>query len=74
MNFTKKILQVYVTPHSQNVWGYIDTIGWRKVQMLSTDGSTNMFLVLCAARTSGIAVTGTLTDATANGQISVLYY
>lgn len=74
MNFSKKILQVYCTPHSQNVWGYIDTIGWRKVQALSTDGSSNMFLILVAAKTSGIIVNGTLSDSTSSGQITVLYY
>ncbi len=70
MNFAQRILMVYATPHSQNVWAYIETIGWRKVQMLSTDGSTNMFILLTAARASGIAVSGTLTAA---GEISVLY-
>ncbi|MCW3465673.1 hypothetical protein [Chitinophaga nivalis] len=70
MNFTQKILQVYATPHSQNVWAYINTIGWRKVQPLSTDGSTNMFVLLVAARTSGIVVSGTLN---ASNEITVLY-
>ncbi|KAA2238489.1 peptidase M6 [Chitinophaga agrisoli] len=70
MNFAQKILQVYSTPHSQNVWAYIDTLGWKKVQLLSTDGSTNMFVMLSAAKASGIAVSGTLT---ASGEISVLY-
>lgn len=74
MNFTKKILQVFVSPHSQNVWAYIDTIGWRKVQTLSADGCTNMFLVLVAAKTSGIVVSGTLTGAAATDLISILYY
>lgn len=74
MNFTKTILQVFVSPHSKNVWAYINTIGWRKVQGLSTDGATNMFLVLVAARTSGIAVTGTLSNTTASAEITILYY
>lgn len=70
MDFTKKILQVYASPHSRNVWGYIDGIGWRKVQSLSNDGSTNMFAILVAARNSGVAVRGTLTAA---NEISILY-
>ena len=74
MNFTKRILQVFCSPHSKNAWAYIDTIGWRKVQGLSTDGVTNMFLVLVAARTSGIAVTGTLSSAASNAEITILYY
>ena len=73
MTVTKKILQVYGSPHSQNVWAFIETIGWRKVQLLSTDGITNMFLMLVAARTSGIAVTATLSDATAAAVITMLY-
>jgi immune inhibitor A len=73
MNVVKKIIRVFVSPHSQNVWAYIDTIGYRKVQMLSTDGSTNMFVVLTAARTSGIPVNITLSNATATAEITIIY-
>ena len=74
MNFTKKILQVYASPHSLNAWAYIDTIGWRKIQGLSTDGVTNMFVMCTAAKTSGVAMTGTLSNATATSEITILYY
>ncbi|WP_254563075.1 hypothetical protein [Dyadobacter diqingensis] len=71
MNFSKKILQVYSSPHSKNVWGFVETLGWRKVQPLTTDGATNMFLVLTAAKSSGIAVSGTIDDA--SNEITTIY-
>lgn len=71
MNFSKKVLQVYTSPHSKNVWGYIDSLGWRKVQPLTNDGATNMFLVLAAAKSSGIAVSGSIDDAT--NEITTIY-
>lgn len=71
MTVTKKVLQVYGSPHSMNVWAFIETLGWRKVQTLTADGSTNMFLMLVAARASGIAVTATLD---ASNLITLLYF
>lgn len=71
MNFSKKILQVYSTADSKNVWGYIDTIGWRKVKPNSADSSTNMVALLVAAKSSGVVVTGIIEDATS--QITTLY-
>lgn len=71
MNFSKKVLQVYATVHSKNVWGFIETLGWKKVQPLSPDGSTNMFMVLTAAKASGIAVSGSIDDTT--NEITTIY-
>jgi hypothetical protein len=71
MNFSKKILQVYSSPHTKNVWGFVETLGWRKVQPLTTDGATNMFMVLTAAKSSGIAVSGTIDDA--SNEITTIY-
>lgn len=71
MNFSKKILQVFTSPHSKNVWGFVETLGWRKVQPLTNDGATNMFMVLTAAKSSGIAVSGTINDAT--NEITTIY-
>jgi hypothetical protein len=71
MNFSKKILQVFTSPHSKNVWGFVDTLGWRKVQPLTPDGATNMFMVLTAAKSSGIAVSGSIDDAT--NEITTIY-
>ena len=67
---TKKVLQVFTSPHSQNVWGNIETIGWRKVETLSTDGCTNMFQLLVAAKGSGLPVTVTIND---SNLITILY-
>ncbi|MBR9876368.1 peptidase M6 [Vibrio sp. J1-1] len=73
MNFSnKKILRTYSTPHSKNVWGYIDTIGWRKIKPSNNDSSTNMFMMLNAAKGSGKTVSGTIEDST--NQITILYF
>lgn len=67
---TKKVVMVFTSPHSQNVWGNIESLGWRKVETLSTDGCTNMFQVLVAAKASGVPVTATINDA---NLITILY-
>lgn len=54
----KKVLRTYVTPHSKNVWGYLEGIGWRKIKETSPDGSTNMFIMLVAARVNNRPVNG----------------
>ena len=46
----KKILMTYTTHHSMNAWAFIESVGWRKVEPLSTDGVTNVFSMLCEAR------------------------
>lgn len=66
-----KVLQTFVSPHSMNAWGLIDTQPWRKVQTTSTDGVTNMFLLLNAAKGSGRTVSGSYDDAT--GLLYTLY-
>lgn len=72
MNFSnKKVVRTYASPHSKNAWGYIETIGWRKLGQLSTDGVTNMFIMLNAAKGSGKTVSGTID---ASNQISLLYF
>ncbi|WP_199611662.1 hypothetical protein [Flocculibacter collagenilyticus] len=72
MNFSNKaITRTYASPHSKNVWGYIATIGWRKIKPDNNDGSTNMFIILNAARASGKTCSGTIEDAT--NQITILY-
>jgi immune inhibitor A len=67
---TKRVLQVYTSPHSQNVWGNIETIGWRKVETLSTDGCSNVFQLLVAAKASSLPVTVTISDA---NLITIIY-
>lgn len=68
---TKKITQVFTSPHSKNVWANIEGIGYRKVETLTPDGCSNMFQALVAARASGVPVTITINDA---NLINLLYF
>ena len=54
-----------------NAWGLVATQPYRKVQPISTDGTTNMFTLLCLAKASGRTVSGSYDDAT--GQLYTLY-
>ena len=54
----KKVLRTYATTNSKNVWGYLEGIGWRKIKEQSSDGSTNMFMILVAARVHNRTVNG----------------
>lgn len=67
---TKKVLQVFTSPHSQNAWAFIESVGWRKVDMLSADGVTNTFEALIAARSSGKTITAQVDGS----KVSLLYY
>ncbi|MEO5982934.1 MAG: M12 family metallopeptidase [Pedococcus sp.] len=53
------VSMVYATPHSKNAWAYLAGNGWRKVDGTSTDGVTNTFAVLAAARANGRKVHAT---------------
>ena len=45
------INQVYTSRHSQNCWAHLAaTNQWSKVLTGATDGVTNVFLLLCAAK------------------------
>jgi immune inhibitor A len=66
----KKVLQVFVSPHSKNAWAYIESAGWRKMETLSVDGVTNMFEAMVAARSSGKTITAIADGST----VSQLYY
>ena len=71
MNFSnKQVIRTFTSPHSKNVWANIQTIGWRKVAQTSTDGVTNMAIVLNAARANTKTISGTID---ASNQISILY-
>jgi len=72
VNFSNlNVVQTFTSPHTTNAWGLLTTQPYRKVQEISTDGTTNMFLILCAARASGRTVSGSYDDAT--GQLYTLY-
>lgn len=67
--FTGVLDRVYSTPHSRNVWAYPHGVGWRKVQPLTDDGTTNVFAALVAARAANAPVTLHL----AAGEIDTVY-
>ncbi len=46
----KAVLMTFASPHSKNVWSYIQDLGWRKLEQLSTDGITSMHIQLCEAQ------------------------
>lgn len=71
VNFSNlAVVQTFTTPHSMNAWGLISTQPYRKVQPISTDGTSNMFALLCAAKASGRTVSGSYDDTT--GQLYTL--
>ncbi len=71
MNFSnKKVTSTFTSPHSKNCWGYIQSIGWRKVKTDKADGVTNMFQTLTAAKANGRTVSGTID---AGNKITMLY-
>lgn len=72
VNFSNlNVVQTFTSPHSMNAWGLISTQPYRKVQPISTDGTTNMFVLLNAAKASGHTVSGSYDDAT--GLLYTLY-
>ena len=72
MNFTNKnIKKTFVSSHSKNAWAEIDGVGWRKVQTLSEDGVSNVFMMLCAAQTHNRTVSGSVDDA--SNTIALVY-
>lgn len=52
-NYNKKVLSTFTSIHSMNAWAYIQDIGWRKIETLTTDGVSNEFALLTDAQTSG---------------------
>jgi len=72
VNFSNlAVVQTYTSPHSMNAWGLLSTQPYRKVQPISTDGTTNMFVLLNAAKASGRTVSGSYDSAT--GLLYTLY-
>lgn len=51
--YNKSVVATFTSPHTMNAWGYIDGLGWRKIQPLTTDGVTNFFILLTEAQSSG---------------------
>jgi immune inhibitor A len=72
VNFSNaQVVMTFTSPHSMNTWGLVQSQPWRKVQPISTDGSTNMFTLLNAAKASGRTVSGSYDDG--NGMLYTLY-
>lgn len=46
----KKVLRTFTSPHTMNAWANIESVGWRKIEQVSTDGVTNVFIQLNEAR------------------------
>ena len=47
----KTVSRTYCSNSSQNCWAIISTIsGWKKIKTGSTNGVTNTFAILCAAK------------------------
>jgi hypothetical protein len=50
----KDVLSTYTSHDSQNAWALISGIGaWKKIKTGKTDGVTNTFVALCAAKANG---------------------
>lgn len=49
-HYNKKVNLTYSTSHKQNCWAYIDTVGWRKIKPNESDGVTNVYAMMCAAK------------------------
>lgn len=53
----KAVLATFTSPHSMNAWAYVQDLGWRKVEALTPDGVTNVFILLVQAQAFGRNVT-----------------
>ena len=61
MNFSnKKVVSTFGSSDSQNAWVNIETIGWKRVNPTSSDGVTNVFLMLNAATKNGLSISGSI--------------
>lgn len=48
------VARTYSSQDSQNAWAILNGIaGWKKIRPKTTDGVTNVFLMLCAALANG---------------------
>jgi immune inhibitor A len=72
VNFSNaQVVSTFSSPHTMNAWAYLASGPWRQVQPISTDGTTNMFVLLNAAKAGGRPVSGSYDDTT--GQLYTLY-
>ena len=65
------INQVYTSYHSQNCWAHLAADNtWHKVLTGATDGVTNVYVLLCAAKANGRQVYVVLDG---SGNITAVY-
>ncbi len=63
----------FVSNNSQNAWAYLVGTGlnaWKKIKPGAADGVTNLFVLFCAAQSSGRRVS---VDIDASGLITYAY-
>lgn len=66
----KKISLTFASHHSKNAWAYIDGVGWRQIKPSTTDGITNLYMMMNAAKANNRLV-NVYTDA--SNQITTAY-
>lgn len=59
----KKVVQTFASTDSKNAWANIESVGWRKIEQLTTDGVTNVFIAMNEARANNKTVTAQVDDA-----------
>ena len=70
MNFTnKKVKSTFGSSDAQNAWVDIETIGWKRVRPTSSDGVTNVLLMLNAATKNGLNISGSINS---NDEVSTI--
>jgi hypothetical protein len=47
--YNKRVIRTHAKHNSQMGWAILDGSGWLQVKPLSTDGTTNLFMILCEA-------------------------
>jgi hypothetical protein len=70
-NYSVPITRLFVSHHSQNAWAFLQGVGWRKIGTQATDGTTNVFVALVAARTRNI--TPSISTNAADDRIELAY-
>lgn len=67
------VLMTFASKDAQNAWAYLSGSGinaWKKIKTGAADGVTNVFVLLCAAQSSGRKVN---VDIDASGLITYAY-
>ena len=52
----KNVTRVFCSHDSQNAWAAIQDLGWKKIKKEDSDGVTNVFMMMVAARANGRTV------------------